>query len=246
VFVIHLGDIVQDWNSAEEWENASAALSLLDGRVPYSVLPGNHDRPMQGEEYPYNSYFPASMFEGNGSYMGSFPSGSNENSYHFFSASGLDFIVLSLEFCPAPETIEWADSVLKANPGRKAIIATHGFLGKDGRRHVHAPINGCSGKSNTQYIWDSLIYPNPNVFLVLSGHVHNEIARADPNIAGTPVHQLLADYQARPNGGNGFFRLLEFSPSEERIYVSTLSPYLKKDDKQCKKENASNVLEKVL
>jgi hypothetical protein len=40
------------------------------------------------------------------------------------------------------------------------------------------------------------------------------------------VYQLLADYQERANGGDGFLRILNFSPGEDKIYVSTYSPYI--------------------
>jgi predicted MPP superfamily phosphohydrolase len=42
-FVIHLGDIVQTSTKKPEWENADRAMRLLDGVVPYSIAPGNHD-----------------------------------------------------------------------------------------------------------------------------------------------------------------------------------------------------------
>lgn len=41
-FVMHVGDIV-DLNTSPEWEIADEAMSILDGEIPYSLLPGNHD-----------------------------------------------------------------------------------------------------------------------------------------------------------------------------------------------------------
>ena len=41
-YVVHLGDIVNN-NNIPQWENANAAMRTLDGVVPYSVVPGNHD-----------------------------------------------------------------------------------------------------------------------------------------------------------------------------------------------------------
>ena len=41
-FVMHVGDIV-DLNTAPEWSIADEAMSILDGEIPYSLLPGNHD-----------------------------------------------------------------------------------------------------------------------------------------------------------------------------------------------------------
>jgi hypothetical protein len=63
------------------------------------------------------------------------------------------------------------------------------------------------------------------VVLVLCGHNHGEAKRVD-TVNGFSVPQLLADYQSRTNDGNGFLRILKFSPSQDKIYVSTFSPYL--------------------
>jgi len=223
VFVSHEGDIVDNWDSEEQWKNASESLSLLDGVVPYGVLPGNHDLGGSGSRDFFNQYFPPARFSHFPWYGGSFPPGKNNNSYQLFSASGIDFLALHLGFCPSDETISWANLVLKANPGRMAMITTHGYLNEKGERRIY----GCEERDgNMEYLWGELIYPNPNVFLVLCGHIHSETARADPNIEGKDVFQLLADYQDEENGGNGFLRILTFSPEEKRVFVKTYSPYL--------------------
>ena len=41
-FAIHLGDIVQN-DTIEEWKIADRAHKIIDGIVPYSMVPGNHD-----------------------------------------------------------------------------------------------------------------------------------------------------------------------------------------------------------
>ena len=84
-------------------------------------------------------------------------------------------------------------------------------------------------------VWRTLIEPNPNVRIVLSGHVipdgtaRSVATRAD----GSRVHQLLANYQrcdfcpcAEVQGGGGYLRLLEFEPQDVRLQVTTYSPYL--------------------
>jgi hypothetical protein len=44
IFVTHVGDIVNTASDTEQWENADAAMGLLDtAGIPYSVSPGNHD-----------------------------------------------------------------------------------------------------------------------------------------------------------------------------------------------------------
>ena len=72
----------------------------------------------------------------------------------------------------------------------------------------------------------NFVAPNADqVFLVLCGHIHGEAQRTDV-VNGHQVHQLLADYQTRANGGNGWLRILEFHPAEREIFVKTFSPYL--------------------
>ncbi len=61
-FAIHLGDIVQTSTKGPEWENADRAMRLLDGVVPYSVAPGNHDMQVRTRDSTlYNKYFSASV-----------------------------------------------------------------------------------------------------------------------------------------------------------------------------------------
>src|SRR5690242_17365771 len=42
-FVVCLGDIVQNAHVEDEWVKAHEAARILDGVVPYSSVPGNHD-----------------------------------------------------------------------------------------------------------------------------------------------------------------------------------------------------------
>jgi 3',5'-cyclic AMP phosphodiesterase CpdA len=212
VFVIHEGDIVEHPHSVVEWQEANASMSVLDNRVAYSVLPGNHDKPTE----LYNEYFPAARYRRYSWYGGNFSG--NDNNYQLFTAAGEDYLILNLEFCPKDDAISWANKILQENQDRKTIVATHGYLNGGGHRNVHS----CG---NTQYIWDSLIAPNNNVFMVLCGHVHSEAMRTD-EVGDRKIHQLLADYQDRANGGDGWLRILEFNRSTGRIHVRTYSPYL--------------------
>jgi hypothetical protein len=229
-FVAQEGDIVNNWNEKGEWENASKSLSLLDGKVPYSVLPGNHDIQQNRKTDFFNQYFPVEKYKKYPWYGGNFPPQKNDSSYQLFSEYGDDYIVLNLEFCPTKDIIEWAKKVLFEHSNRRAIIVTHGYLNEKAERNVHVPYNnkgGCDALvNNTQYIWDNLIYYNTNVFLVFSGHVHAEARRVDKNMAGKNVYQILADYQDEENGGNGWLRIIEFLPEEDKIHVKTFSPSL--------------------
>ena len=58
-YVIHTGDIVDDFDMIYEWENADKAMKILDDAgVPYGVLGGNHDVAAATFEYEnYHKYF---------------------------------------------------------------------------------------------------------------------------------------------------------------------------------------------
>jgi len=66
-FAIHLGDIVQNATQETEWENADRAMRILDGVVPYSMVPDNHDMVINVENRDaslYNKYFSTTRFAG--------------------------------------------------------------------------------------------------------------------------------------------------------------------------------------
>jgi hypothetical protein len=221
-YVAHVGDIVDSYDQTPQWDNARTAMSLLEDTlttgltdgIPYGLVPGNHDEPTGN----YNYYFGVPHFQGRGYYGGGYPPGSNDNNYTLFSAGGMDFIVINLEYLsPAAGVLEWADSLLKTYASRRAIVVSHYLLNLDA---TWGPWG--------QQIYDAL-KDNPNLFLMLSGHIHGESRRVDV-YNGTTVNTLLADYQSLANGGNGWLRLLKFSPASDEISVTTYSPYLKQYD----------------
>ena len=225
VFVTHLGDIVSHYDGYYEWLYADNAMSILDNKVPYGILPGNHDLAPDGSAPDYEIHFPASRYEGQpywgGSYdtVGVTSSSPNMNNYQLFSAGGMNFIALSLQYNPPADVLSWADNVLTKYPNRRAIISTHSYLDIKGNRGVGGPV-----------IWRDLVVPHNNVFLVLCGHVYNDsgygASEKIDNLDNRMVYQLLSDYQGMPQGGEGWLRIMKFVPSENTIYVKTYSPYL--------------------
>ncbi|MBN2025074.1 MAG: metallophosphoesterase [Pirellulales bacterium] len=223
-FVIHLGDVVQHVSAKKEWRVADRAHRALDGVVPYSMLPGNHDMrpddtsPKLRDTTMYNTFFPPKRFE-NFDYYGGNEDGTNDNNYCLFSAAGMKFLVLSLEFNPNDATLDWAGKIVDANPDCRVILATHCYLGRDARREMG------------DRIWERLVRNRPRIFLILCGHVLGVNHYTRPNDAGRPVHEILADYQGLPNGGDGWLRVLHFLPGENRIDVETFSPTLNRHDR---------------
>ncbi|MEQ1758195.1 MAG: Ig-like domain-containing protein [Vicinamibacterales bacterium] len=213
VFVTHEGDIVQNAGSAAEWQRADTSMKLLEvAGIPFGAAPGNHDQPTT----LYNQYFGVSRYQGRSYYGGNYQT-NNDNNYQLFSGGGMDFVILHLDYCPPAAVVTWASSILQSFPDRIGIVTTHALLDGSGNRKA----GGCV----TQYLWDGLAVPNPNLRFMLAGHISNESRRTD-SVNGRTVHQMLADYQERTNGGNGWLRILRFVPADNKVYVQTYSPTL--------------------
>ncbi len=230
-FAIHLGDIVQTSTKKNEWENANRAMQILDGVVPYSMVPGNHDMVVKERNSTlYNQFFSPKRFQDRKWYGGHLGD-SNDNNYCFFEGGGLKFMVISLEFAPRDETLKWAAGICRKHPDHRVIVATHCYMRPNGRDTGCATSYNVAGNSGEQ-IWQKLVRKEPNIFFVISGHVLGVGLQTSKNDAGGKVIEMLTDYQGLPNGGDGWLRSLKFLPAENKIQVITYSPLLMKTNQK--------------
>lgn len=216
-FAIDLGDIVQTSAKETEWKVADRAHKVLDGNVPYSMLPGNHD----GDKQPvlFNKYFGPDRFQGKPWYAGSISPTDNSANYCRFTAGGVQMMILSLPFDPSEKVLAWANKIVAAHAQDRVIVATHAYLSRKGR----TPIGN--------RIWETLIRANPNIFMVVCGHIPAVAHGVSVNDAGGKVHEILCDYQGLPNGGDGWLQTMRFSPATGKIHVEAYSPLLDKHNK---------------
>jgi 3',5'-cyclic AMP phosphodiesterase CpdA len=238
-YALHLGDITEH-NTPIEWEVARNAHQLLAGKVPYTLLPGNHDMGEQGKTTDrrtlLSDYFPVAEFRTWPSYGGVYdrePESLN-NSFHLFSAGGRKWLVLALEFAPRDDVLRWANDVVAAHPDRTVIMTTHAYLQTNNKRYnrietaerhfdrYSSHLEG--GVNDGEDMWQKLLKRHPNVALVISGHVGITGRLTSIGDAGNEVHQMVVDYQSQPEGGGGFLRLLTFLPDGETVRVRDYSP----------------------
>lgn len=231
------GDLTQS-NDPREWEVASRAMAPLDAVLPYVLCVGNHDmgydsKPEAGRFWASNRrdslldrYFPPSRFQGNPLYQyGGNLDGSSENYYLLLDTDDESLLVISLEFLPRDEVLDWANDVVRDHRGRQTIVLTHGFLDVRGKRNLRAGAYGIEGNDGPE-IWSKFVARHSNIFLLLCGHDYGEARRTDRGIHGNPVHQVLANYQWWEKGGNGWLRLLTFDRAAGVIRFETYSPVL--------------------
>ncbi|MBL9163917.1 MAG: DUF1080 domain-containing protein [Planctomycetaceae bacterium] len=245
-YVLHEGDITNN-NVPEQWEVARAAMGRLDGKVPYALAPGNHDYGPNGSSTDrstmLNDYFSAEELAKFPGFGGAMAAGKLENSYHAFEASGKKYLILALEWGPRDEAVAWADKIVSEHPDHQAILLTHAYMYYDDTRydwkergeeqtwnpHAYGQAKLPGGVNDGQELWDKLVKKHPGFIMTLNGHVLEDGAgrTSTKGDAGNMVHQMLANYQNRAEGGEGYMRLIEFSPDGKTIRVRSYSPSTK-------------------
>ncbi|UCE18314.1 MAG: T9SS type A sorting domain-containing protein [Gemmatimonadota bacterium] len=220
VLVAHLGDVVEFGFRSTEWRRADEAMRILENPhttgladgIPYGIAVGNHDQPFK----LYNQYFGTGRFSGRHYYGGHFGY-DNNNHFALFSVSGLSFIVIFFEYTitSGSPVLSWADSLLNTYSVRRALVVHHSAAIGEG----HPPTE------KGEIIYEALKH-HSNFFLMLCGHWGTEEWRGQETYDGNTVYSLVSDYQGRRNGGDGWLRIMEFSPDNNEIRVKTYSPTL--------------------
>lgn len=233
-FVLHVGDIV-NFDNHGHWQTASDGFKILDdAKIPYVFCLGNHDTEAVGvnsgsaapgnvnlnlrKTTKFNTYFPVSRLMGQ---QGRFEEGKSDNAYYTFKAGGLDWMIVSLEFCARLGPVRWANKVVSEHPNHNVIILTHYHLNGSGDISER---NAGYGDLSPYEIYDMLIKKHPNILMVLSGHTGNSTFRNDRGENGNRIYQILTDYQ-NENHGDGYLRLLDINPERRYMSGKVYSPY---------------------
>ena len=230
VFMTHVGDITQN-NLSGQWDIAEAALRKLDGKIPYALLPGNHDQANGGSAADHSSIYLDQRFSPDkqaetspGTFGGAYDQElmSARNTYSTFTApDGTKWLSISLEFGPRDDVIRWAGDVIEAHPDYRVMLATHSLTSYAGRQdNLALPLydEGAGydygmrtdqrGANDGEYVSRELLARYPNIVMTFSGHIFGDGAETDItyNQYGEPVFQFLVNYQngvSREITGNG-------------------------------------------
>jgi hypothetical protein len=222
-YVISLGDNVDDSLNTTQWTRATTAWDMLTtAGVPYGIEAGNHDGAPTSTAN-FNTNFGSRKTSQTSTYGGRYETSDYDNYYTFFDAGGMHFIVVFIEYDGAMTSttnpvLVWANNLLSTHSDRRAIVVTHNLL------------NGGTSTSFSgqgQAIYDAL-KGNPNLFLMLGGHLDIARHRTD-TFNGNTVYSLRSDYQMVDSQQSGYLRMMRFSPTNNLIYVSTYSPTQLKD-----------------
>ena len=247
------GNWVLDANGTyTEWDIAEAAISVLNGHVPYSLVRGNHDI-MRSYDY-FNDHFKdieffTSQFEGEngGKYTDTGAKDpvtkaavSYANTWRTFTVTvdGVDvnYLFLNLDYGASDEVLDWAGSVISQDKykNHKVIVSTHCYLYADGTTDDTGdgtpPSIMRDFMNNGDDMWDEFVVKHPNIEMVLSGHVSSDhilVTRSNAYIDGVvnTVTEMLINPQAIDyRMRSGLIAMFYFDVSENKVAFEYYSP----------------------
>ncbi len=227
------------------WQSAARAFGRLDGVLPYILCTGNHDygiRSAENRNTHFNEYFPISKnkcwFD---CLVDVFPNAHGistlENAaYKFSDKNWGDIIVVSLEFAPRDETIEWAKKLTKDTKYKNAkfIILTHSVLRTNTNviEIIKTEKYKLKPRNWAESLMEKLVSDSDNIKLVLCGHsgVPKRFSGrlTYKNASGRNIPVVMFNPQScsgwNGNGGDGWIRIMEFMPDGKTISMRTYSP----------------------
>lgn len=235
--------------SAERFRACDSIMTPLDkANIPYGIAVGNHDQfPFAGEaggnstdlfhKWFVNKGVQKSRFAGKTFFGGTREPDRYDDHYDVFNAGGREWIVIYIEYDndqeknikDDEERNTWALELLKKHPKHIGIISTHN-AGNIKKKQLG---------TQAQILYNKL-KDQPNLAMILGGHVGN--LKGDVNYfelqreGMSPVRTYISDFQSLSpdgtiesiNGGNGYLRVMTFSVKQNKVTVTTRSPYLEK------------------
>lgn len=218
-YVVHTGDLVASQTDVKQWANAKRAMDELSS-IPHGVLAGNHD---VGESFDYTNYYAYfgekafSQYEYYGESLLN-----NRCHYDLITMGNTNYVFVYLGYQPREASIRFANEVFAKHADRVGVLCVHEYLGS------HSTLRAIG-----QTLYEKVVKPNSNVYLVLGGHRYNEDCvpvTFDDNQDGKAdrtVYQCIANYQEiDKKGGSGYMRFLEIDEEKGTIRFYTYTPLL--------------------
>ncbi|MBR5633528.1 MAG: metallophosphoesterase, partial [Clostridia bacterium] len=238
--VLGLGDMTNA-NTLPEWYNVKRQYEKLNGKIPYSLVRGNHDILLNNKEKIFDQAFGIkgsyyyNYVKENGGFM---DESTSANTYMLFTVGEIDYIILCLDFGISDEVVKWANTVLDEYPERRAILTTHGYLNADGTTldelDYARPTSYDKTLNDGEEIWETLISKHDNVDMIVSGHMNqdNIVYTRREGMDGHAVYEILIDPQTTDKalGGTGTVAFMYFTEdgrhAKIEFYSTVLDKYL--------------------
>ena len=214
-YIVQTGDLVDNGYVQKQWDSFDIMSSQFFGTIPYLPIAGNHDLGVKLERYaaylerPYVKAIPPER---------SFKRG--QAVYAEFRAGDQDFLIVGAGWNADHTSVGWINQVLRTHPNHVAILMFHSYVnGKD------------KLSKQGRYLREMVVAKNPNVRLVLSGHLRgsgyilDEFDDDGDGVTDRHVHAMLYNFQGYAYENSGQIRMLTFDPETRSIHVFTYSPF---------------------
>ena len=214
-FVQYLGDLGECQYADEskrdhvidEWNYMADKIHMLDNKVPYSVVLGNHDYDdwcrTNRNTTMFDKHFKHEQMKNLPGFGGVFKEGEMDNSYMLINVPGTDiqYLIFSLEHTPRYTVLNWMDRIISEHPNARVIYSSHALVFPDGNFVSGADLPNPNSHSISSYsqveIWDKIARKHPNIFMNFSGHYGCDavVTRTDIGDHGNKVYSTLVDFQ---------------------------------------------------
>lgn len=221
-----------------EWNYVGKTFAKLDNIVNYVVTPGNHDYDgicQSGTDHTATymnaeGRFPVSKFKNFSYWGGAYDENLIQNTYYYLETGGVNYLFLMLDYYPTDDVLVWADGVIKAHPNHRVVIATHSYLSALGNI-VDVETSGEFANDGMD-IYNKIIYPNDNVFMVFSGHETSDDILMHQSVTkgGNVVMEFIVDFQGLliNDGLDALLGLFTFDELNQDLYIDYYSTYHQK------------------
>lgn len=223
-YVFGLGDITNS-DTDREWNDALKQISKLNDKIPYSLVRGNHDSTSQFEKY-FNTNIYKNQFEG-------FYNDSINNSWRTFKAGKVNYLLITFDYGPDDDVLNWASEIIENHPNHQVIITTHAYMFRDGTtldKNDVWPPSSTGGVNDGDDIWEKLVSKHENIVLVVSGHdpCDKIVAKQEKGEKGNTITQILIDPQGVDSalGATGMVALFYFSEDGSELQIEYYSTVL--------------------
>lgn len=258
-YCVGLGDVT-DQNTDAEYSRVVLAYNKLVGKVPFSIIRGNHDSEYYTNgksadtSVKFDSYITPALY---GSQIdGAYEADSMKNTYKIITVGNTKYLFMNLDFHLSDGALEWAGDIISDNKDCRVIVSTH----------IYNSPNGIQSTSTSYFVqntgvqlWDKLLSKHENIVMVLNGHdpsddIYYGYRRGDN---GNSVLEMVIDPQRTdhaydsdyPTGENGagLVAMLYFSRDGRRVdvryYSTDKDKYFKANNQFTVNIDASGVQE---
>lgn len=234
-FVLAVGDLSDSGPMEELYRTSAEGFMLLNNKVPYSVVQGNHDydnncNTDRSSTY-FDKYYPYSIMSTLPGFAGAYEEGTMANTYYLYEMGDVKYCVINIEFGPRLSVLRWAGRLCERFFDRRIIIQTHAYIDPDGGIDGEGGLWGAwrdKIETTTQReFWDNLVRRHKNIFMVFSGHHCCDDIVYTPQIGdyGNTVRSFLMDTQNSYYLGKNAIDNLCMIKINERKKVATFAYY---------------------